>query len=65
MRSESRWPTSRAPFSLANSTNEPSGLPLNVERVCEWTWMCSMGDIHASNTGYGEIAEAFLAVLDD
>ena len=38
---------------------------MNVERVCEWTWMCSMGDIHANDTGYGEIAEAFLAVLDD
>jgi hypothetical protein len=37
-------------FSLANLTSQPSGLPLNLERVCEWTWMCSMGDIHAINT---------------
>ena len=29
------------------------------------TWMCSMGDIHANNTGYGELAEAFVAELED
>jgi len=44
------------------------GLPLNVALVCQWTWMCApppIGpNIHANATGYGVIAQAFLAVLE-
>ena len=50
-------------FSLTDVTIQSSGLPLNVERVCEWTWMCSENDIHANKTGYGVIARAFEEVL--
>jgi lysophospholipase L1-like esterase len=39
------------------------GIPLNVERICEWTWMCSIFDLHANTAGYGVIAEAFEQVL--
>ena len=39
------------------------GIPLNVERICEWTWMCSVGNIHANDDGYGVIAQAFEQVL--
>lgn len=44
-------------------------LPLNVDRICQWTHMCSFGaDIatalmhngrHANDTGYGVLASAF------
>lgn len=42
-------------------------IPLNVARICQWTWMCvppPLGpDIHANIEGYGVIAGAFLKVL--
>ena len=41
------------------------GTPVNVLRTCAWTWMCSAGDIHANTVGYGVMAQAFLAELDD
>jgi lysophospholipase L1-like esterase len=46
-------------FSTTNLTIQPDGLPLNIERICQWTWMCSVGDIHANDAGYAVIAEAF------
>src|SRR5262245_28096829 len=39
------------------------GVPANVSRICEWTWMCSLGDVHANDAGYSAIAGAFLDVL--
>jgi lysophospholipase L1-like esterase len=48
-----------AAFATADLTIQPDGLPLNVERICQWTWMCSVGDIHANDAGYAVIAEAF------
>jgi lysophospholipase L1-like esterase len=43
------------------------GVPLNVARICEWTWMCAASplgpNIHANTTGYEQIAEAFQTVL--
>jgi lysophospholipase L1-like esterase len=50
-------------FSLTDLTIQPSGLPLNVQRACQWTWMCDVGDIHANDAGYAAIARAFLEVL--
>lgn len=42
-------------------------VPLNVARICQWTWMCApppLGpDIHANTEGYGVIAGVFLKVL--
>jgi len=37
-------------------------MPLNVALVCQWTWMCASGDIHANDTGYAVIASAVNAV---
>jgi lysophospholipase L1-like esterase len=37
--------------------------PLDVTRVCAWTWMCSIGDLHPNTAGYGVMAQAFLAAL--
>jgi lysophospholipase L1-like esterase len=38
-------------------------VPLNVDRVCTWTWMCAPSpvgpNIHANATGYAVIAAAF------
>jgi lysophospholipase L1-like esterase len=38
-------------------------VPLNVARICQWTWMCSAADIHANDTGHQKIADAFVAAL--
>ena len=43
-------------------------VPLNVARVCQWTWMCTpppVGpDIHANKAGYEKIEDAFEPVVD-
>lgn len=43
-------------------------VPLNVARVCQWTWMCAPApvgpNIHANKAGYEEIEDAFEAVVD-
>jgi lysophospholipase L1-like esterase len=41
-------------------------IPLDVARICQWTWMCSSdhpGDIHANEEGYEVISRAFLKAL--
>jgi len=44
------------------------GVPLDVVRICQWTWMCGappLGpDIHANTAGYGVIAQAFEKILN-
>ena len=32
-------------------------------RVCTWTWMWAVGNVHPNKTGYGVIAEAFKTAL--
>ncbi|HZP54480.1 SGNH/GDSL hydrolase family protein [Actinocrinis sp.] len=43
-------------------------VPLNVARICQWTWMCAPApvgpNIHANKAGYEEIADAFEAIVD-
>jgi len=38
-------------------------VPLNVARICQWTWMCAASpagpNIHANAAGYQQIATAF------
>ena len=52
--------TSTVPF-------EGSSIPLDVARVCSWTWVCSPPpsgpNIHANKNGYGVIATAFARAL--
>ena len=54
-------------FSTDDTTPLPGGVPLNVARICQWTWMCAPAplgpDIHANTAGYGVIAKSFEAVL--
>ena len=49
-------------FSTTNFTLV-GGVPLNVGRICQWTWMCTVQSIHPNATGYGVIASAFAAAL--
>ncbi len=50
-------------FSTTDTT-PVGGIPLDVLRICQWTWMCTTNpDIHANDDGYGVIAEAFEQVL--
>jgi lysophospholipase L1-like esterase len=43
------------------------GVPLDVLRLCEWTWLCAPPphgpDLHLNTDGYGVVAEAFAEVL--
>jgi lysophospholipase L1-like esterase len=50
-------------FANTDLTIQPDGLPLNVQRICEWTWICAAGDHHPNTDGYAVIAEAFDAEL--
>ena len=51
-----------AAFEVANTTLV-DGVPIDVLRECQWTWICTpppLGpDIHANNDGYEVIAQAF------
>lgn len=39
-------------------------VPLNVARICAWTWECTpYQNIHANTAGYGEIAAVFQKTL--
>jgi lysophospholipase L1-like esterase len=40
-------------------------VPDSVELLCAWTWMCSFLNIHANETGYEVIADAFYSVLPE
>lgn len=43
---------------------DPYGeLPLNVARICEWTWMCSQQNIHANDAGYAVMAKTVIAAI--
>jgi lysophospholipase L1-like esterase len=39
-------------------------VPVNVARICTWTYMCSKGDIHANPTGYQQIADTLAATIN-
>ena len=43
-------------FSVTDFTIQPDGLPLNLQRVCQWTLMCTVGDPHPNDDGSGAIA---------
>ena len=51
-------------FSTTDFTLTPLGIPLNVARICQWTWMCTpFQDGHPNGAGYAVIAQAFRQVL--
>jgi lysophospholipase L1-like esterase len=49
-------------------TTPVNGTPVDVSRICQWTWMCApppLGpDIHANTAGYGVIAQAFEKIIN-
>jgi lysophospholipase L1-like esterase len=51
----------------STDTTLVSGVPRDVRRLCELTWLCASPphgpDIHPNNAGYGAIAQAFADVL--
>ena len=50
-------------FSMTDVTIQPDGLPLNVQRVCQWTDACTVGGTHPNDEGSAVIAHAFEAAL--
>lgn len=56
-----------ASYSTQATAWEGQTIPLNVARVCSWTWACqtppSGPNIHANKNGYHVIANAFAKVL--
>jgi len=38
-------------------------VPLNVARICQWTWMCTQDDIHPNDAGYQVIGETVTELL--
>jgi len=54
-------------FRSTDTTLDPTGTPVDVAVACAWTWICvppPLGpDVHATTTGYGVIAQAFLDAL--
>lgn len=38
-------------------------VPVNVARICTWTWMCAKTDIHANDTGYTQLAKVVIVEL--
>ncbi len=41
----------------------PVSVPLNVAAICRRTWMCSLGNIHANDSGYALMAQAVARIL--
>jgi lysophospholipase L1-like esterase len=55
-----------AAFSTTDFSLTPSGVPLNVARICQWTWTCTpFENAHPNAAGYAVIAQAFQQVLPD
>jgi hypothetical protein len=50
-------------FSLTGTYNSAT-VPQNVADICNWTYMCVAGDIHANNIGHAALAQAFEPLID-
>jgi lysophospholipase L1-like esterase len=50
---------------FGDQTTLPNGatVPRNVARICTWTYMCALSNIHANAAGYTQIALAFESAL--
>ena len=46
-------------FAATDTTGSP--LPVNVQRLCDWTWLCRVGDTHPNDAGYAAMARAVIA----
>jgi hypothetical protein len=52
-----------ANYSTTASIPEGGTAPLDVARICQWTWMCTAQNIHANATGYQQIGNAFVRIV--
>ncbi len=44
--------------------DQPFGhIPVNVAKICQWTHMCTEGDIHANDGGYAAIGRTVIPLL--
>lgn len=50
-------------WTLVNVPALGGQVPTNVATICAWTWMCTVGDIHANDTGYAVMATTVAAKL--
>lgn len=51
------------PFTQTTRTDRYGRIPTAVARVCDLTFMCSMGDLHPTDAGYELIADQVVAAL--
>ena len=50
-----------AAFAVTDTSGSP--LPVNIQRLCDWTSLCTRGDAHPNDAGYAAMARAVSAVL--
>jgi lysophospholipase L1-like esterase len=44
--------------------DQPYGhIPVNVAKICQWTYMCTLGNIHPNDGGYAAIARTVIPIL--
>jgi lysophospholipase L1-like esterase len=48
-------------FAVTDTSGSP--LPVNIQRLCDWTSFCTVGDAHPTDAGYAAMARAVTAVL--
>ncbi len=48
-------------FAVTDTSGSP--LPVNIQRLCDWTSFCTVGDAHPNDAGYAAMARAVTAVL--
>jgi lysophospholipase L1-like esterase len=48
-------------FAVSDTSGSP--LPVNIQRLCDWTTLCRLGDAHPNDAGYAAMARAVTAVL--
>jgi len=48
-------------FAVTDTSGSP--LPVNIQRLCDWTSFCTQGDAHPNDAGYAAMARAVTAVL--
>ena len=48
-------------FAVTDTSGSP--IPVNIQRLCDWTSFCTVGDAHPNDAGYAAMARAVTAVL--
>jgi lysophospholipase L1-like esterase len=48
-------------FAVTDTSGSP--VPVNIQRLCDWTSFCTVGDAHPNDAGYAAMARTVTAVL--